>query len=230
VGHRVAGRTGMTVSDDPLRLFSEKSELYERFIRFVGYPSGLRAYFTQWPLLRAGMRVLDAGCGTGVVSLALYDAALRRDVNPPAIHAFDLTPAMLQRFHDTLERRGIGGIERVQCDVLRLEALPASWTGYDAIVSASMMEYLPRESLSIALRGLRERLAPGGTLTLFITRRNVCMQPLIGWWWDANLYTAAELRVAFRDAGFAEIALRRFPLLYRYLDVWGHIVEARAST
>jgi cyclopropane fatty-acyl-phospholipid synthase-like methyltransferase len=218
----------VTAAADPLRLFSEKSALYERFIHSVGYPRGLRAYFEHWPLLRPGMRVLDAGCGTGVLSLALHDAALRRGIGAPVIHGFDLTPAMLQRFSDTLARRGVAGIERVQCDVLHLETLPPAWKDYDAVISASMMEYLPRATLSAALRGLRARLAPNGTLTLFITRRNVFMQPLIGWWWDANIYTAAELRVAFQDAGFADIAFRRFPFPHRHLDVWGHIVEARA--
>jgi cyclopropane fatty-acyl-phospholipid synthase-like methyltransferase len=104
--------------------------------------------------------------------------------------------------------------------------LPADWTGYDLIVSASMMEYLPRERLSDALAGLGSRLVDGGTLVLFITRQNPLMAPLIGRWWDANLYRRVELQQTFDRAGFGDIAFRRFPLAFRHLDLWGHIVEA----
>ena len=141
-------------------------------------------------------------------------------------HGFDLTPAMLDRFRATLRARGLDDVELEQADVLALASLPADWTGYDRIVSASMLEYLPRDRIADALAGLRERLAEGGRLQLFITRRNPLMAPLIGRWWDANLYRREELRAAFEQAGFTSIAFRKFPLAFRYLDVWGHIVEA----
>lgn len=75
--------------------------------------------------------------------------------------------------------------------------LPSSWSNYDLIVSASMMEYLPHERLVDALAGLRERLNADGSLLLFVTKRNWLMRPLIGCWWDANLYTAGELESPF---------------------------------
>ena len=62
---------------------------------------------------------------------------------------------------------------------------------------------------------------------LFITRNNALMRPLIGRWWSANLYTQAELRRAFPEAGFAEVTFLRFPFPYGYLNIWGHIVLAR---
>ena len=218
----------MSVSADPLLLFSEKSGTYDRFIHATGYPRGLRAYFERSGLLRPGLHVLDAGCGTGVVTLAVHDACLRRGFAPPLTHAFDLTPAMLDRFRRTLGSRGITQIELAQADVLALGQLPSAWDDYDLVVSASMMEYLPRTKLPDALRGLRGRLRPDGTLILFITRRNWLTRPLIGRWWQSNLYTADELRVAFRDAGFATAAFRRFPFPFHYLDSWGYIVEASA--
>lgn len=211
------------------RLFTERTDSYVRFIRSVGYPLALRAYFARCPFLRSGLRILDAGCGSGVVSLGIRHALLARGFSIAGIDAFDLTPAMLDRFRQGLAVRGIGDVHLAEANVLALDALPATWTAYDLIVSASMLEYVPRESLPTALAGLRARLKETGAMVLFITRRNWLMRPLIGRWWRGNLYTRPELPGAFSQAGFAEIAFSRFPLLYRPFDLWGHIVEARQS-
>jgi cyclopropane fatty-acyl-phospholipid synthase-like methyltransferase len=143
------------------------------------------------------------------------------------MHAFDLTPAMLKRFRAVLARRGISGTDLAQANVLELNRLPASWSNYDLIVSASMLEYLPRPRLSAGLGGLRSLLREDGTFVLFITRRNWLTRPLIGRWWQSNLYKESELAQAFREAGFASIRFRRFPLRFRHLALWGYIIEAR---
>jgi ubiquinone/menaquinone biosynthesis C-methylase UbiE len=216
----------MNLTPDPVQLFSERIESYVRFVRFVRYPESIRAYFLASPLLRPDLRVLDAGCGTGIVTFALREALVRRGLTPAATHAFDLTPAMLERFRRTLRERALQGIDLAQADVLELQALPPSWNDYDLIVSASMLEYLPRTQLPAALCGLRKLLRPGGSFVLFITRRNWLTRPLIGRWWQSNLYEADELRRAFQEAGFASIVFRQFPASFRYFALWGHIIEA----
>src|SRR5512145_881277 len=121
----------MKPAADPVQLFSERSESYVRFVRFVRYAQGLRAYLLGSPLLRSGLRVLDAGCGTGIVTFALCDALLRRGLVPGVMHAFDLTPAMLERFRRTLHERAVGGVDLAEANVLELHALPPSWSNYD---------------------------------------------------------------------------------------------------
>jgi cyclopropane fatty-acyl-phospholipid synthase-like methyltransferase len=160
------------------------------------------------------------------VTLALREALLQRGLRPGPMHAFDLTPVMLERFRRTLRERALEGIELAEADVLQLDALPAGWSRYDLVVSASMLEYLPRDRLSGALSGLRALLKDGGTFVLFISRRNWLTRPLIGRWWRSNLYEAAELRQALRDAGFASMTFRRFPAPFRHLDLWGYVIEA----
>jgi cyclopropane fatty-acyl-phospholipid synthase-like methyltransferase len=191
------------------------------------YPQGIRAFFARAPWLRSNLRVLDAGCGTGVVTFALREAMTGRELATTAHHAFDLTPAMLDRFRESLRRRGIADVELAEADVLDLTTLPPAWTDYDLIVSASMLEYVPRDRFVDAISGLRSRLSATGTFVLFITRRNPLTRLLIGRWWKSNLYTGRELRDASERAHFSTVAFRSFPPAGRHLSTWGHIVEAR---
>jgi SAM-dependent methyltransferase len=217
----------MTATADPRRFFTERHALYARFIRAVRYPQGLRAFFRASPLVVPGLRVLEAGCGSGALTLAVHAACASRGATPSAFHAFDLTPAMLDQLRARLARRGITDVELAEANVLELGALPAGWRDYDLIVSASMLEYVPRDRFVDALLGLRARLREGGAFLLFVTRRNPLTRLLIGRWWGSNLYTRAELIDAFERAGFAHVAFRRFPPAAWHLAPWGHIVEAR---
>jgi ubiquinone/menaquinone biosynthesis C-methylase UbiE len=219
----------VSLTSDPIRLYTESSAAYLRLVRFFGYARGIRAYFLNSPLLRSDLRVLDAGCGTGIVTMALRDAMLHRGLHPGAFHGFDITPAMLERFSRLLRTHGLEGVELAEADVLRLETLPESWSGYDLIVSASMLEYLPRESLVAALAGLRSLLGEDGSIVVFISRQNWLTRLLIGRYWKANLYRAPELEDYFRRAGFAGVGFARFPLSVRYLGLWGYIIEARRA-
>ena len=207
-------------------LYTERTDLYVRLVEGVGYPAGLRAMFRSLPRLGPDLNVLDAGCGTGMVTLALRDAILERGHRPRRLDGFDLTPAMLDHFRCTLGERRIDGVRLAQANVLNLSELPNDWIGYDLVVTASMMEYLPREELHTALAGLRARLAPDGSLVFFMTKKNWLMDGLIGKWWHAQTYTQAQLRAAFRDAGFTSISFKPFRFPYSYLNLWGHVVEA----
>jgi SAM-dependent methyltransferase len=214
------------LTPDARRLFTEKPDTYARFIRAMRYPQGLRAFWLASPLLRSGARVLEAGCGTGALTLAVWDAAQRRAIGIDSFDAFDLTPAMLDKLRHALQRRGIERIHLAEANVLELGVLPAAWQGYDLVISASMLEYVPRVRFAEALRGLRDLLKPGGHFILFMTRRNPFTRVLIGRWWQSNLYSASELTDAFHAAGFSRVRFPGFPLPARYLSVWGHVVDA----
>ena len=216
----------MLAASNARKLFSERHATYAHFIAFVRYPQGLRAFFRRSSLLRSGLHILDAGCGAGAATMAVLDALVHRGLTPGSLHAFDLTPAMLERFGQTLERLKIVVVEARQANVLNMDALPTDWSNYDLIVTASMLEYVPRERLSEALAALRGRLADGGRLVAFITKQNGLTRLMVGWWWESNVYRKGELLHEFERAGFSHVRFQTFPLSVRYLAVWGYVVEA----
>jgi cyclopropane fatty-acyl-phospholipid synthase-like methyltransferase len=161
--------------------------------------------------------VLDAGCGFGMVT-SFLEALRERNLDYEAVDAFDLTPAMLARFHDELETRGVNRVQLQQADVLALETLPPSWTNYDLIISPSMLEYLPKREFPRALAELRARLSPDGYILIVITRKTPETKVLIDWWWHAERYTKNELLRAFAEAGFRNSVFDRFPSRYFWLN------------
>ena len=133
---------------------------------------------------------------------------------------------MLERFEETLGTQKITIVEARQANVVNTEALPKGWTNYDLIVSASMLEYVPRERLSDALAALRRRLADRGRVVVCITKRNWLTRLMIGWWWRSHVYSKGELLREFERAGFSHVTFKAFPLPVRHLAVWGHVIEA----
>lgn len=210
-------------------LHTKGIDRYSSFITAFESPKGIQALLQRSSLLRPGLRVLDAGCGFGVVTFAFLGALREKNLDYKSIDAFDLTPAMLCRFQNTLEARGITRVQVLQADVLALETLPPSWTNYDLVLSASMLEYLPKQDLPRALQGLHARMAPGGRILVLISRKTPETKVLIEWWWHAERYTKNELLRAFREAGFQDPAFLQFPLRYTWLNRATYAVEARTA-
>lgn len=215
------------------RLYTRRARSYVAYVQAFGHRQGLRAVLTRAAGPGPGQRILDAGCGNGLSIRALAEAMGRRGLRPGCIHAFDLTPAMLERcqaalkrHHATLDAAGVPGVELRQADVLRLDdQLPACWRGYDLIVCASMLEHVPRQVLPAALAALGARLAPGGRLLIVITRG--LFYPT-RWIWHCEGYRRREIRAALAEAGLPGVTFHHYPWTCAWLGVGNHVVTATA--
>lgn len=115
----------MATNVDVVRFFTAKHDVYKRFIRMVGYQHGVRTFFGQSSLLLSGLRMLDAGYGTGAETLALHEALVRKGLEAKSLDAFGLTPAMLRRFQEKCQSRGIQ-VRTTQANVLELDRMARS--------------------------------------------------------------------------------------------------------
>src|ERR1043165_7250085 len=90
-----------SLADSPVSIYERFTKLYDLMFRFNGYGRSLERYLREAHLpLPAGARILDPGCGTGLLTLALL-RVLRR---PADITAVDLSGRSLQTARRAVRR------------------------------------------------------------------------------------------------------------------------------
>ena len=195
-------------------LYTQKAKLYQFFfVDLLQWGKVIETFFQENAYLHPGMKILDAGCGTGSVTRVLYDLTRRQGYEEITFHGFDLSPAMLDLFRQWMNKEGVQDIQLQQANVLDLEnQLPQGWAGYDLIVASAMLEYIPKEKLSQALGNLRNLLNQNGRLLVFVTKRTWIAQWIGAKWWKTNLFDREELERVLRQAGFTTSQKKTLPV------------------
>ena len=137
---------------------------YDRIARFYdltfkvnGYGRSLDQYFENHPLpVSRGARILDAGCGTGLLTLAL----LRSIRFPVSITALDLSSTSVAAARKALYYSS-GRKRDVTFTQGNLLCLPFADESLDLVVTAGALEYVP---LADGLTELARVIVPGGHL------------------------------------------------------------------
>lgn len=208
-------------------LYTRQTDSYVSFSNRFHYVEGLRTFFSSSGILRPDMRVLDAGCGTGFLTLAFIRALKLQNMDFESIHGFDLTPAMLERFKKIIDQKQLKNIELCEANVFTMDDnLPESWQNYNLIMCASMLEYIPRDKLIHVINSLCRRLAPNGTLLLIVTRRNLITKYLIDRKWNAKSFKREEIRKILKKRDMEPLTFHHFPFSHFWLNIWGYIVSA----
>jgi ubiquinone/menaquinone biosynthesis C-methylase UbiE len=144
-------------SDRIARFYDRIAKVHNLTFKVNGYGRALDQYFEAHPLpLAAGARVLDAGCGTGLLTLAI----LRSQRVPLDVTAIDLSGSSIvtakRNVADSSRRRA--AVNFAQSDIL---SLPFADHSFDAVITSGVLEYVPLEE---GLCELARVLAPGGHL------------------------------------------------------------------
>ena len=137
---------------------------YDRIARFYdltfkvnGYGRSLDQYFENHPLpVSRGAKILDAGCGTGLLTLAL----LRSIRFPVSITALDLSSTSVAAARKALYYSS-GRKRDVTFTQGNLLCLPFADESLDLVVTAGALEYVP---LGDGITELARVIRPGGHL------------------------------------------------------------------
>ena len=200
-----------------LRVSGTPGEIYERHI--------VPAIFQQWaPALietagvRAGQRVLDVACGTGVVTRALAE----RVGSDGHVVGLDFNPVMLAAARAATTNANVAWRE---ADAANMPFLDGS---FDAVLCQQGLQFFADKAA--ALREMRRVLVPGGRLALSVWRSvdnapgfRVLQEKLalsVGKEWAAlppfRLGDGQLVRALVAGAGFREIRLQAEVKLTRF--------------
>ena len=156
--------TTTRLPDNPVSIYDRFTNLYELTFRVNGYGRSLERYLRENPLpLPSGARVLDAGCGTGLLTLAF----LRVLERPANVASIDLSLRSLQTARRAAEKLPQKSRRRVAFAQSNALTLPFADETFDLVLTSGVLEYLP---LREGLGELSRVLAPGGYL-LFVPVR-----------------------------------------------------------
>jgi SAM-dependent methyltransferase len=141
-----------SVLDQSTSISGETSEY------FVNY----KANYLETVLGRGPWKILDYGCGTGTLSLAM---ATR--LTGCVIHGFDLSDASIRQIDAKLNASGI-----FTTDLKDLDA------DYDLIVASNVLHHVEPPDRERVFREIAGRLAPGGRFLIF---EHNPLNPLTRW-------------------------------------------------
>jgi ubiquinone/menaquinone biosynthesis C-methylase UbiE len=126
----------------------------ERQSRLAGYDCQQELALAALPPLHEGMRVLDAGCGSGI--LARYLARQHPDC---AIAGCDLSEVRVRQAQDAAK-----DLPNLHFDVQDLARLDYPEGHFDIIICRYVLQHLPRDIRSTVLASFLRCLKPGGRL------------------------------------------------------------------
>lgn len=128
-------------------------ESWAHFSPFAMFTTVPAAKLVAFARVAGGQRVLDVGCGTGVVAITASRLGAK-------VSGLDLTPELLK---DAAENSVIAQLEGIDWKEGDVEALPYPDASFDTVLSQFGHIFAPRPN--VAIKEMARVLKPGGCLT-----------------------------------------------------------------
>lgn len=182
-----------------------QAPFYDWGCRLIGLGRNFRHETLRHAALRPGERVLDVGCGTGVLTRLAAEAV---GASGHAV-GIDPSPGMI----GVARRNAVQANSRAEFRFAVIERLPFEEGSFDVVLSSCMLHHLPREPKHEGLCEVCRVLKPGGRLVAVDI--DCPANPL--WWlviWPllrmpmAAINLRGEIPDYLRDAGFDPVQVK----------------------
>ncbi|MCA1853165.1 MAG: class I SAM-dependent methyltransferase [Beggiatoa sp.] len=127
-------------------------DVFGRVISF-GRDKAIREKLIELAAPAPGEKVLDVGCGTGTLALAL-----KSSVGTGEVHGIDASPEMIEVAKEKAAKAG----SDIDFQVALIEVIPFPDATFDLVTSSLMLHHLPDDLKRTGLDEVRRVLKPGG--------------------------------------------------------------------
>ena len=115
--------------------------IYDTALQIVGYEYSVKFFISRLPFPKeASLQVLDAGCGTG-----LYTLAILKQYPNSRITAFDLDEKLVERLRQKIRRKNYESRARLFVGDIQKPSLQTN--EFDLVITAGVLEYVPIHSV-----------------------------------------------------------------------------------
>jgi len=167
-----------------------ESCLYDLSIILTGHKHYYSLFFSQSDLQVGSGKILDAGCGSGLLSVAFLDEYVNKRGISAVVHAFDISTPMLELAEKNAVKKSVEDNLRLyladskdlsdvtelgDCRKIRFED-----GSFDLVMSSGMLEYTP--SPDDAIYEMMRVLKPEGQLVLSFVNDNILGRSLGRLW------------------------------------------------
>lgn len=158
-------RDGVITRKKTQSFYDRIADVHNFALKLNGYRSSVAKYLSSLDLeLGPDSMVLDAGSGTGIVTMSLLDSGFR----PKKVVALDLSFNSLRVSREQFEKkRKYRDVEVTQGNIL---TLPFAEGTFDMVMTCGVLEYV---SLDDGLKELSRVLKPNGKLVLLPVKAGI---------------------------------------------------------
>lgn len=148
------------MEQDTKSFYDRIADVHNLVLRLNGYRNSVARFLRSIDLgIDENSMVLDAGSGTGVITLGFQSAGLK----PKHLVAVDLSLKSLQVARDQFQRDKDCSAGRISVAQSNILGLPFGDASFDLVLTCGVLEYVP---LHLGIRELARVLKPGAKLVL----------------------------------------------------------------
>jgi len=202
----------MATSITRLETKSKTQNLYDRIadvhnlaLRLNGYRDSVAKYLRSLDLnITKDSLVLDAGSGTGIVTMSLQDAGYR----PKRTIAFDLSFNSLRLSREQFRKDKKTDAKRISTTQGNVLRLPFADETFDVIITCGVLEYVP---LDDGLKELARVLKPEAKLVLMPVKPSI-VSSVLEFLYNFRIHPIKDVR-RISQRYFRIVGNHRFPMI-----------------